>query len=199
VGRVFKSTRNAESSSHGLILPQKKRWEVWKNLSVYDKFSNRMSSHRRSATAIILTTLVCLVAMATLSCNVAAVPGRFTYVVKYEVTANAAVTVNIDYTDGTPAVPTVTNIPGQTVDPLAPWSIELPSAFSYDAGSFYPILTVTAAVPLTPPNDIVTVKIIWKDYRLDFQDQVLILDTLYDNGSVVIDTVTLTGPELPRP
>jgi hypothetical protein len=45
----------------------------------------------------------------------------------------------------------------------------------------------------------VTVKIIWKDYRVDFQEQVLVLENLYNDGSTVIDTVSLTGPELPRP
>jgi hypothetical protein len=154
-----------------------------------------MSSHRRSATAIILTTLVCLSALATLSCNVAAVPGRFTYIVKYEVTANAAVTLNIDYTDGTPAVPTVTNVPGQAVDPLTPWSLEFPSAFSYDAGSFYPTLTVTETLGSLTSGETVTAKIIWKDYRVDFQEHVLMLDIV--DGSATVEAVTLTGPELP--
>jgi hypothetical protein len=39
----------------------------------------------------------------------------------------------------------------------------------------------------------------WKDYRADFQEQVLVLDTVYNDGTTVVSTATLTGPELPRP
>ena len=154
-----------------------------------------MSALRKTTTAIFLTTLVCLVAMATLSCNVAAVPGRFTYVVKYEVTADSAVTIDIDYKD---ELGGTTNAVPAPFDAANPWSHEFPTAFNYDDPSFYPTLDVTATGGLDP-GETVTAKIIWKDYRLDFQEQVLILDTLYDNGSVVISSVTLTGPELPRP
>lgn len=154
-----------------------------------------MSSHRRSATAIVLAALVCLSALATLSCNIAAVPGRFTYLVKYEVTANAAVTVDIDYKDELGAT---TNAVPAPFDAISPWSHEFSTAFNYDDPSFYPTLDVTATGGLDP-GETVMVKIIWKDYRLDFQEQVLVLDSLYNNGSVVVDTVTLTGPELPRP
>jgi len=163
-----------------------------------------MNAPRKTATAVILTGLICLLALATLSCNIAAVPGRFTYIVKYEVTTNVvapeSVRIDIDYTDGTPAVPTPGSEPDLVFDADTPWTFEFATSFSYDEGYFYPTLNVVedAADPLLS-GETVTAKIIWKDYRVDFQEQVLVLDYLYNDGSIVIDTVSLTGPELPRP
>jgi len=158
-----------------------------------------MSSHRRSATAIVLAALVCLSALATLSCNIAAVPGRFTYTVKYEVEVTASVPVTVDITNYTDEFGNPQQALDETIDPATPWTYES-SSLSYDAGSLYPTISVVedAGDPLVS-GETVMVKIIWKDYRLDFQEQVLVLDSLYNNGSVVVDTVTLTGPELPRP
>jgi hypothetical protein len=167
---------------------------VLKNPSVYDKFSNRMKSRRRFTVAV-LSALACLLAMATLSCDVSPVPGRFTYIVKYEVTSDAAVSVDIDYTDETGAA---INIPGQVVDPATPWIYEFPAAFNYDDPPFYATLAAVAAAPFAA-NEAATAKIIWKDYRLDFQDQVLAFGSLYNDGSIVVDAATLTSPELPRP
>ena len=150
---------------------------------------------RRKITAIVPAALVCLLAMAALSCDVATVPGRFTYIVKYEVTSDAAVSVDIDYTDETGAT---INVVGQAVDPAIPWSYEFPAAFNYDDSPFYAALDAAAAAPFAV-NESATAKIIWKDYRVDFEEQVLELKSLYNDGSVVVDTVTLTGPELPRP
>jgi len=146
-------------------------------------------------TAAVLAALACLMAVATLSCDVSPVPGRFTYIVKYEVTSNAAVSVDIDYTDETGAI---INVVGQAVDPTIPWSYEFPAAFNYDDPPFYATLDAAAAAPFAA-NEAVTAKIIWKDYRLDFQEQVLVLGSLYNDGSVIVDAVTLTSPELPRP
>jgi hypothetical protein len=150
---------------------------------------------QRSITTFLLAALVCLLALSALSCDVAPVPGRFTYIVKYEVTADAAVSVDIDYTNETGAT---INIVGQAVDPAIPWSYEFPAAFNYDDPPFYAALDAAAAVPFAA-DESAKVKIIWKDYRVDFQEQVLALGTLYNDGSVVVDTVTLTGPELPVP
>ena len=154
-----------------------------------------MRSHTRPATTWILAALVCLSALATLSCNIAAVPGRFTYIVKYEVTSDAAVSVDIDYTDETGST---INLVGQAVDPATPWSYEFPAAFRYDDPPFYAALDAAAAAPFAA-DESANAKIIWKDYRVDFQEQVLELGTLYNDGSTVIDTVNLTGPELPVP
>ena len=104
-----------------------------------------MRAHNRYAAKAVPAALVCLLVLATLSCNIDAVPGRFTYIVKYEVTTDAiapgSVVVDIAYTDGTPAAPTTGNA-SPTIDAATPWSYELPTAFSYDEGSFYPTMTV---------------------------------------------------------
>jgi len=158
-----------------------------------------MRSQKKS-TAILPAVLAALMALATLGCNIDAVAGRFTYIVKYKVTANAAVTVDIDYTGGTPIVPpgpTTVNITNQDVDASTPWILELPAAFSYADGYFYPTLTVVENAGTFTSGETVTAKIIWKDYRFDFQEQVLLLDTV--DGSAAVETMTLTGPELPRP
>ena len=170
-----------------------------KNPSLYDKFSSRMSSYRGS-TAIVLFALVCLLALATIGCNIDAVPGRFTYIVKYEVEVSAAAPLVVDITNFTDEDGNPQQALDQTIDPAIPWTYEFPSSFSYDAGTFYPTLSVIEDVGL-PLNsgETVTAKIIWKDYRLDFQEQVLAHGSLYNDGSVVVDTVTLSGPELPRP
>ena len=154
----------------------------------------------RPAKIILFTALVCLLALATLSCNIDAVPGRFTYIVKYEVTTDAAapefVTIDLTYTDGTPAVP-VTGNASPTVDAATPWTYEFLTAFSYDEGSFYPILTLDESGGTLTTGETVTAKIIWKDYRVEFEEQVLVMDTVA--GSAAVETVTLTGPEIPVP
>ena len=183
----------------GNLYPAKKRTQVWKKQQDYDKFNRRMKT-TRSPVRFLLPATFCLLALSLsglslLSCEVDPVAGRFTYIVKYEVTANAAVTVDIDYTDELVAP---VSIVGQAVDPANPWSYEFPAAFRYDDPRFYPTLAVSTAA-LTPPTDEVLVKIIWKDYRRDFEEQVLRLDRLYDDGSVSVYSVDLVGPELPVP
>ena len=155
-------------------------------------------SSRSGLAAVILIFAGCILAISSLSCNVAAVPGRFTYVVKYEVSANAAVTVDITgFTneDGNSAQSL-----DQAVDPANPWIYEFPDPFSYDDPAFYSALSVMqdGALPLNA-GETVYARIIWKDYRLDFEDQVIAFDMLYNDGSVVVDTVDLIGPELPLP
>jgi len=192
--------RRAELPIVAVSVSEKKRRGIWKKRSIYDKFSNRMRSHKRSATTLMLAVLVCLSALATLSCNIAAVPGRFTYIVKYEVTTNTvapgSVIVDIAYTDGTPAVPTTGNA-SPTIDAATPWSFELLTAFSYDEGNFYPAITVDENTLTLTSGETVTAKIIWKDYRVDFQEQVLEMDTV--SGSAAVESVILTGPEIPVP
>ena len=170
-----------------------------KNPPVYDKFSDRMSSHRGFAATVYIT-LLTMMGMTLFSCNVAPVPGRFTYIVKYEVEVTAAAPVTVDITDYRDELGNPQQALDQPIDPASPWSYEFPAAFSYDAGSFYPTLAVVedAAFPLNA-DESVTAKIIWKDYRSDFEEQVLELGSMYNDGSVIVDTVTLTGPELPRP
>jgi len=174
--------------------PGKKRTKLWKKHLDYDKLIRRMTTSRKPAYILLVATL-CLLALSALSCEVDPVPGRYTYVVKYEVTANAAVTVDIDYTNEAAAP---INVPGWALAPATPWSYEFPAAFRYDDPYFYPTLSVSTAA-LTPPTDEVVAKIIWKDYRVGFEEQVLVLDRLYDDGSISVDGADLVGPELPRP
>jgi hypothetical protein len=149
---------------------------------------------RRKAYAVVAVVVVSLTAMLLAGCNVDPVPGRFTYIVKYEVTADAAVTIDIDYTNELNAP---TSNPGQLIDPVTPWSYEFPTPFNYDDPLFYPTLDAAAAVALNA-GETVTVKIIWKDYRVDFQEQVLELGRLFNDGTTVVNNISLIGPELPR-
>lgn len=167
-----------------------------KNPSDYDKLSNRMSSRGRF-TAVVLTTLVCLTA--TLSCNIATVAGRFTYIVKYEVTTNAPATVDIRYTDENGVLPGLPQVSGLNLDTATPWTYEFPTAFTYTYDSpFYAFLEADVT-SLPNLGDKVTVKILWKDYRVDFQEEVLVYGELENTGSPPTDPVQLYSPELPRP
>ena len=150
-----------------------------------------MNSHRGSATAIILAVLVCLSVMTSLSCNIAAVPGRFTYVVKYEVTAEFATaapdTVNIQYEDDTG--------PQSPLAFTAPQSFEFTMNYDYSAPlPFDPEMTFNSA-NFTDPGDKLFIKIIWKDYRTNFEEEVLASEEI----SVATPTpVTIYGPPLPK-
>jgi hypothetical protein len=149
---------------------------------------------RRGVFAAVAAAVVSLAVVLLSGCNVDPVPGRFTYIVKYEVTADAAVTIDIDYTNEASAP--VSN-PGQLIDPATPWSYEFPAAFNYDDPLFYPTLDAAAAVALNV-DETVKVKIIWKDYRVDFREQALEVGYLNNDGTTVVDTISLVGPELPR-
>jgi hypothetical protein len=148
-----------------------------------------MSSHRRSATAIVLAVLVVLSAMATLSCNIAAVPGRFTYVVKYEVTAefttNPPSNVNIQYEDDM-----------GTQSPLAftaPQFFEFTMSYDYSA-PFDPEMAFATAT-FDVPSDKLFIKVIWKDYRTNFEEEVLASAEI---SGAAPGAVTLYGPPLPK-
>jgi hypothetical protein len=170
-----------------------------KNRQVYDKFNVRMNLQRGFTTAVVFVTLLGIFALTTLSCNVSPVPGRFTYIVKYEVEVTASAPVTVDITDYTDELGNPQQALNQLIDPATPWTYES-SSFSYDVGSFYPTLAIVedAGFPLNA-GETVTAKIIWKDYRQDFQEQVLAHGSLSNDGSIVVDTVNLVGPELPRP
>lgn len=144
----------------------------------------------------ILVGLVCFSALNLIGCEVAPDPGRFTYIVKYEVSSNAPATVNIDYLD---ELSISTPVVGQILDSAIPWIYEFPSAFTYAYDApFYAYLKV-AATSLPNLGDKVTLKIIWKDYRVDFQEEVLIYGELENTGSPPTDPAELYAPELPRP
>jgi hypothetical protein len=144
-----------------------------------------------SATAVILTGFVCLLAMATLSCNIEAVPGRFTYIVKYEVTAEYATTaptnVDISYEDdmGTQTPATFT----------PPQSFEFPMNYDYSA-TFDPEMSfIGATATFTDPGDKLFIKIIWKDYRTNFEEEVL---SSAEIPGAIATAITIYAPPLPK-
>ena len=147
----------------------------------------------RAAAAVAVATLTIVLLS---GCSVDPVPGRFTYIVKYEVSADAAVSIDIDFTDETGTSISAVGSP-IAIDPTTPWSYEFPAAFNYDDPLFYPTLDASAAAALNP-GETVKVKIIWKDYRVDFQEQALETGYLYHDGTTVVDAISLIGPELPQ-
>ena len=154
-----------------------------------------MKKYKRIPVAI-LVGVICLSALNLIGCDVEPVPGRFTYIVKYEVTSNAPATVDIDYLD---ELSISTPVGGQLVDAASPWIYEFPTAFTYAYDApFYAYLRVDATL-LPNLGDKVTLKIIWKDYRVDFQEEVLIYGELENTGSPPSAPVELYAPELPRP
>ena len=146
----------------------------------------------------VLLGVVCLSTVVLIGCG-ETVPGRFTYIVKYEVSSNAPATVDIRYTDELGSLPPLPQVNGQALDPATIWIYEFPSAFTYDYDApFYAYLEVDAT-SLPNLGDKVTSKIIWKDYRVDFQEEVLVYGELENTGSPPTDPVELYSPELPRP
>jgi hypothetical protein len=155
-----------------------------------------MNKHR-GVRLIVLTVLVVLPALTTLSCNIAAVPGRFTYVVKYAVS----------YTDAAaPATPLNPNVermddtgsknPAGAV--TSSWSEEF--TFSYTTNGydnqFVPETTVTET--LDEAGESLTISIIWKDYRTDFQEEVLASYSATYSSSTINVNETLYGAPLPK-
>ena len=146
---------------------------------------------RRAVSAILLAITTCLLAVSTLGCNIAAAPGRFTYVVKYEVTAEFAATspdsVDITYLDGTgPQSPAVFT---------PPQSFEV--TFDYDyATPFDPEMTFNTA-SFVDVGDKIIIKIIWKDYKTDFQEELLAADTIEYDGAPPA-ALTIHGDQLPK-
>lgn len=126
-------------------------------------------SSRSGVTAVILLAAGCLLAVSLLSCNIAAVPGRFTYTVKY----------SISYTEGTTALnPNVTRKDSTGINPPAipvtsTYSEEFNFSYTTDGydNQFVPELTVQET--LDEVGESLTATISWKDYKTDFQEQVL--------------------------
>jgi hypothetical protein len=116
-----------------------------------------------------------LLGLGSAGCSVEDVPGRFTYLVKYSVAGSAAGPVDIDYVDETGAT---VSVPGAAL----PWSLELPT-MAYDHLSPFAAELRVWNVVLGAGEDL-RPAIIWKDYRVDFQEEVL-------------ESVTLSGPASP--
>jgi hypothetical protein len=134
---------------------------------------------------------VCLLAIVLIGCNIDAAPGRFTYVVKYEVTAEFAATspdsVDIDYED---------EMGTQSPAPFVPpQSFEFTMNYDYDT-PFNPQLTFNSA-NFAQAGDRITLKIIWKDYRTNFREELLSAEEIEYSGAPP-STLTLYGPPLPH-
>jgi hypothetical protein len=147
--------------------------------------------------AVLLLGMLALVSLALAACTVAPLPGRFTYVVKYEVTVdsvdplNPPTGVSLEYREDPDILVALTAAP--SVDP--PWSVELPMDYDYD-NPFTPELRFNSA---TFPNvgDKLTVSIIWKDYKVAFAEQTLEeYEVLYTGTPPA--SVDLVATELPK-
>jgi hypothetical protein len=155
-----------------------------------------MNPHK-GLTFIAFGALLCLAALATLSCNIAAVPGRFTYVVKYSVSfteaasPSTALNPNVERLDDTGS-----KNPAGAV--TSPWSEEF--TFSYAANGydnqFVPEMTVSET--LDEPGESITVSIIWKDYKTGFEEEVLAYYTAAFASSTINVNEDLYGPPLPN-
>jgi hypothetical protein len=132
-----------------------------------------------------------LLAVLLSSCKVSSVPGRFTYIVKYEVTAEFTTTspdtVSINYDDDTGNQTPAAFTPPQSFE----------FTMSYDYGTpFNPEMTFNSA-NFTDVGDKITMKIIWKDYRVDFQEELLAVEDIEYTG-VAPAAVTIYGTQLPK-
>jgi hypothetical protein len=129
-------------------------------------------------------------------CTVSPLPGRFTYIVKYEVTVDGAdpdppTGVSLEYRQDPDILVPLTAVPG--VDP--PWSVELPMDYDYD-NPFTPELRfISATFPTV--GDTLTVRIGWKDYKVGFADHTLEEYEVIYTGSPPAG-VDLVATQLPK-
>jgi len=144
---------------------------------------------RRGFTTLAFVSLLCMAAMATLSCNFSPLAGRFTYIVKYDVTAEFTTTaptnVNIQYEDDT----------GTQIPPpfTSPQSFEFTMSYDYTT-PFDPEMTFSSAT-FTDLSDKLFIKIILKDYRTNFEEEVLASADILGSAP---GAVTIYGQPLPK-
>ena len=145
----------------------------------------------------ILIGIICLSALILIGCDIQPIPGKFTYIVKYEVTSATVVDATATYDNGTG-----TDQGGALV--TLPWSSDDLSSpdftFNYDYNNqFNPRLVVDASLN---PGESITFSIIWKDYKVDFQEEVLESKTITNttNPPVVlaVNGETLYATPLPK-
>lgn len=149
-----------------------------------------MKRYRR----IPVTTLIGVIGLSTLilfGCDVAPVPGRFTYIVKYEVTGTAGTVATVRYKDETD---TISAVP---IVATSPWSVERPCTYEIN-NPFDPELVVDVLnVPLL--GDTITLRIIVKDYKTNFQEEVIGFFEVENTGAALPTTpFTIYGPQLPK-
>jgi hypothetical protein len=124
-------------------------------------------------------------------------PGRFTYILKYEVTAECSdplqppTALSVEYREDPDLLVPLT--PATNLDP--PWSVELAMDYDYN-NPFAPELRLNSAT-FTNVGDSLLLKIIWKDYKVDFQEEILESRELVYTGAAP-DPVTLIATDLPK-
>jgi hypothetical protein len=154
-------------------------------------------SSPRVRSAVILLVLVCLSVFTTLSCNIAEVPGRFTYVVKYSVSFTEAAPPSLGLNPNVERVDdTGSKNPSGPV--TSAWSEEFTFSYAtngYD-NQFVPEMTVTET--LDEAGESMTMSIIWKDYKTDFEEEVLAYYTATYSSTTINVNETLFGTPLPK-
>ncbi len=144
-------------------------------------------NHGKKASIAAASALL-LAALALAGCDVSPVAGRYTYVVKYQVSSPTLANATVTYTDETGADQ------GPAAEAL-PWTVEFTMDYDY-TNRFTPKLAVSATLN---PDESITFSIIWKDYKVDFQEQTLETRTVTDTDTVSLPVdETLYGPPLPE-
>lgn len=144
---------------------------------------------RRRCTIVVLAALACL--MATRSCNVSPVPGRFTYIVKYEVTGTSGTDATVQYMDETTGL---LSVPATLA--ASPWSEERSCTY-LDNNPYDPELQVNALT--VNPGDTITFRVIVKDYKTNFQEEVLASLEIENTGGPLPTTpFSIYGEQLPK-
>lgn len=115
----------------------------------------------------------------------------YTYVVRYAVSATiAAPVLDVTYTTDTAGTTVTANVT------TLPWAIELP--MSYDYGDpFTPQMRVWNTS--LADGESVTLTVSWKDYKVDFAEEVLAVRTVsVASGGPTAQDITLYGTPLPE-
>ena len=150
-----------------------------------------MKSYRRY-TGFVLGALAYLTAMSLLSCNVDEVPGRFTYIVKYEVTGTAGTDATVQYMDETTGLLSVPAILA-----TSPWSEE--RSCTYLGNNPYDPEFQINALNLPNLGDTITFRIIVEDYKTNFQEEVIASREIENTGGPLPTTpFSIYGDQLPE-
>jgi hypothetical protein len=151
----------------------------------------RAPNHGKKALITAASALL-LAALALAGCDIEPVPGRYSYSVKYQVSSPTLATATVTYTDETGADQ------GPAAEAL-PWTVEFTMDYDY-TNRFTPKLAVSTTLAPNDPDESITFSIIWKDYKVDFQEQILETRTVTNTDPVNPLTVdeTLYGPPLPE-
>ncbi len=115
----------------------------------------------------------------------------YTYVVRYAVSGTiAAPVMDVTYTTGTAGTSVTANVTA------LPWAIELPMDYDY-SDAFTPQMRVWNTS--LADGESVTLTVSWKDYKVDFAEEVLAARTVsIASGGPTAQDIPLYGPPLPQ-